>query len=668
MVNIVSDTPSLCVAVCVHNACDYARICIKSVLRHTSGHYELILVNDGSDITTSDMLAQFTHDYAHVRLITHSTAQGYTKAANAALRASDANYVILLNSDAIVSPGWNDAIIACGESDAKIGMIGPLSNAATYQSVPHVFDEKGRWKQNVIPGDMSVADYARIITAASAHAYPRVPVANGFCFTIKREVIRKIGYFDDDTFPQGYGEENDYCIRAADAGFDIAIADDAYVYHATSKSFGNAKRKALTHDAHFAIRSKHGKTKLDAIDHALRHHGGLQTMRERIQHALNTQQSPIVTSTSLPPCQKANHQYKPLFLLPECYAKAGGTQVVIETARGLHMLGVPVKIAAKMISKKEYEQFFFTDHDLFFYYDKDEELIEYARDYDIAIATIFHSVELLKKLIKAQPHLIPAYYVQDYEPFFWDEYPHFKKQALKSYTLIPGNHLVALSAWVCDVIKEKHKIEVHKVKGSFDQSIFYPDLLRERSGPVTISAMIRPSTAWRGPKMTLEVMQALHTQYGDKVRLCIFGCTKDELEKYDLPVEFPHSDYGILGRMEVASLLHSSDIFMDLSTYQAFGRTALEAMACGAAVILPQEGGAGEFAKHEENALMIDTQDKEVCIAAASRLINDMNLRQRLQENGIECGLDYSIHHSAISFLRFIQNITSHKAKQQQVA
>ena len=51
---------------------------------------------------------------------------------------------------------------------------------------------------------------------------------------------------DEENFPIGYGEENDYCIRAADAGFTLAIADDAYVFHAKSKSFGHSRRKELS--------------------------------------------------------------------------------------------------------------------------------------------------------------------------------------------------------------------------------------------------------------------------------------------------------------------------------------------------------------------------------------------------------------------------------------
>ena len=66
---------------------------------------------------------------------------------------------------------------------------------------------------------------------------PRLPFINGFCYVIKRRVLEQIGVFDEEHFASGYSEENDFSYRAAKAGFELAVADDAYVYHAKSKSF-----------------------------------------------------------------------------------------------------------------------------------------------------------------------------------------------------------------------------------------------------------------------------------------------------------------------------------------------------------------------------------------------------------------------------------------------
>ena len=66
------------------------------------------------------------------------------------MRASTGEYVVLLNSDTIVTEGWLDRIVACGEEDDRIGVLGPLSNAASHQSVPEL-REAGKWATNALP-------------------------------------------------------------------------------------------------------------------------------------------------------------------------------------------------------------------------------------------------------------------------------------------------------------------------------------------------------------------------------------------------------------------------------------------------------------------------------------------------------------------------------------
>jgi len=650
-------SPTLHVVICVHNALHYAELCIESVLRHTKPPYDLTIVNDGSERETTEMLTRYFKRYNHIHMIHHPEAKGYTKAANAGLRASDADYTILLNSDTLVSPGWAQKIIDCGESSKQIGIIGPLSNAATYQSVPFVFDDTGHWMQNHIPGDITVAAYARAIDDVSLKTYPRVPVANGFCFAVKRPVIKAIGYLDEETFPRGYGEENDYCLRAADAGFDIAIADNAYVYHATSQSFGVKAREKLTKHAHNAIRSKYSESRLNNIDFALRHNEAMDIVRERVVEYVHHAKITSLLQPSRPSLPKAHQDLAFLFLLPDCSAKSGGTQVIVETARGLAAMGVPVTVASKTKMRDEYDNFFPTDSHLFFYYDRTNELIEEALHYDVGIATIFHSVELLKELITAHPFIIPTYYVQDYEPWFLDDHPDLKKQATDSYELIPNCELFAISPWVKEVVNEKHGLHVHKIRGCLDQQLFYPDYGRMKSEVLTISAMVRPSTAWRGPEMTMQVLRTIKKTYEDRVQITIFGCDEGQIERHELANDFEYINYGVLNRPDVAAVLRQSDIFIDLSKFQAFGRTALEAMACGVAVVAPQKGGVYDFGNDGENIMLVDTTNEFACVEVVSHLIKDKTLREKLARNGVAKGLEYSVHSSTLSFLELMYEL-----------
>ena len=77
-------------------------------------------------------------------------------------------------------------------------------------------------------------------------------------------------------------------------------------------------------------------------------------------------------------------------------------------------------------------------------------------------------------------------------------------------------------------------------------------------------------------------------------------------------------------------LVNAIDIFVDFSTWQAMGMTAMEAMATGCAVVVTRNGGPGIFARHEENCLLVDPHDQADCLAALDRLVKDDALRRRL--------------------------------------
>jgi glycosyltransferase involved in cell wall biosynthesis len=147
--------------------------------------------------------------------------------------------------------------------------------------------------------------------------------------------------------------------------------------------------------------------------------------------------------------------------------------------------------------------------------------------------------------------------------------------------------------------------------------------------------MIRPSTPRRNPKLTLEVLRNIYQAYRENIEIILFGCESDDPNFLALPHDFPWRNAGILTRPQLAFLLNEIDIFVDFSTFQAMGLTAMEAMACGVAAIVPENGGAQSFARHEENSLMVDTNSPEACVAALKRLIIEEALRSRLQRQAI---------------------------------
>lgn len=278
---------SIDIVVPVFNALDDVKRCLTSLEQCQDGfRVRVIVVNDGSDDDTTQWLRYRCKGSPIFKLIEQRQNRGYTRAVNTGLRDSTADFVITQNSDTIVSRGWLKGMVRCMESDPKIGIVGPLSNAASWQNVPILKDETGSFAVNELPSGVDVGEMARLVADVSERSYIRLPFINGFCFMIRRAVIDSIGYMDEENFPIGYGEENDFCIRAADAGYILAVADDVYVFHAKSKSFGHEKRTKLSKMGTAALKRKHGTERFVTLVSLVGNTIGLDEVRGRISRAI----------------------------------------------------------------------------------------------------------------------------------------------------------------------------------------------------------------------------------------------------------------------------------------------------------------------------------------------------------------------------------------------
>ncbi len=194
--------------------------CVNSIIEHTRFPYRIIIIDNASGKETADYLKSLRdRKDIDVLLIRNGENLGNSKAANQGMRASDAEYVCVLDNDTLVMDGWLTEMVGAAEGDGRIGIVNPLSNygarrpiGRSWESVASRVYRRGR-------GD-------HIETAA----------AIGFCFLIKREVIDRIGLWSEAYGP-GYFEDTEYSVRAIRNGYKIAIAQGAYVVHLEHSSF-----------------------------------------------------------------------------------------------------------------------------------------------------------------------------------------------------------------------------------------------------------------------------------------------------------------------------------------------------------------------------------------------------------------------------------------------
>ena len=228
------------IVVPVYGNVEGLRRCISAVAAHTPPH-RLIVIDDASP---DPAVGEYLSTLSNCHVFRNSVNRGFVGTVNRALRMSS-NDVVVLNSDAIVTPRWLEKMLGCAYSGPSVATVTPLTNYGTIAAVP-------LWNQkNELPPGHTIDSFAQLVEDSSARSYPELPTAVGFCMLIRREAIDAVGYFDETTFGRGYGEENDFCLRATLLGYRHLLDDATFVYHEGGQSFGPEAQRLL--DSNYRI-------------------------------------------------------------------------------------------------------------------------------------------------------------------------------------------------------------------------------------------------------------------------------------------------------------------------------------------------------------------------------------------------------------------------------
>jgi GT2 family glycosyltransferase/glycosyltransferase involved in cell wall biosynthesis len=208
--------------------------CVESVLaaRCETAH-EVVVIDDASpDSEISAWLGRVERS-GRIRLIVHPANRGFVASVNEGMEGATGD-VLLLNSDTEVADGWLDRIVACAKRESRAGTVTPFSNNATICSYPRFCES------NALPEGQTTASMDRLFATVNAGQCVDIPTAVGFCMFITQECREAVGLFDEEAFGRGYGEEVDFCMRAAKQGFRNLLCADAFVFHEGEVSFGKS--------------------------------------------------------------------------------------------------------------------------------------------------------------------------------------------------------------------------------------------------------------------------------------------------------------------------------------------------------------------------------------------------------------------------------------------
>jgi len=248
VVTRLGDAPDCTVVVPVYNAVDETRACLESVVRWTPRSMDIVVIDDCStDPRIAGLLEEFATGHG-IRILHNDENLGFTRTVNRGFSVTSGD-VIILNSDARVTPNWAIGLRVAAYGGDLIASSSAVSDNAGAFSVP----EPGANDSTGLDDD----SLARLQRQRSGRRWIDAPTGHGFCMYLRRDALDDVGHFDDQLFPRGYGEENDWSMRAIERGWSHVLDDTTMVFHTNAASFDPDAKLELVAAARETLNRRH---------------------------------------------------------------------------------------------------------------------------------------------------------------------------------------------------------------------------------------------------------------------------------------------------------------------------------------------------------------------------------------------------------------------------
>jgi GT2 family glycosyltransferase len=242
--------------------------CLDSV-RDCTDDYRVVWVDNGSSGRSRDVVLERLASHPDYVSIWSAGRLGFVGAVNLGLKVSMealptmSEYVVLLNNDVVVSPGWLDRMVGVLESEPSVFAVGPVTGEC--QSWQSFLNVGGVLPVFQVPdgfAELGLAGRAEKLAYCCGDLWRPCRMLAFFCTVFRKEVFRKVGYLDPG-FEEGLGDDDDMSRRMADAGMARAVSLGTYVHHDHRSTFAaifSDRELEDMRDRHLGVyRRKHGE-------------------------------------------------------------------------------------------------------------------------------------------------------------------------------------------------------------------------------------------------------------------------------------------------------------------------------------------------------------------------------------------------------------------------
>lgn len=203
--------------------------CIDSILHYSFyPNFEIIIVDNNSDHQTKEYLKSLNNK--KLKVILSKENLGFGGGNNLGMKniSKDSKFIILLNNDTIITPGWIHRLIFYAKNK-EIGLVGPVTNNIGNEAKINI---------NYNPNNIfDIFKKSKLYTSSHFGKFFENDRIAAFCWIKRKEIYDKIGGFDELFFPVFF-EDDDYCLRVKKAGYQIIIVEDVFIHHELGKTSG----------------------------------------------------------------------------------------------------------------------------------------------------------------------------------------------------------------------------------------------------------------------------------------------------------------------------------------------------------------------------------------------------------------------------------------------